>query len=61
MRRVILVGVSLAPMKSVVAALKNPAYRFKRIDLEAGPAVAMALQRSRPKHSYRWSLSRRGT
>jgi hypothetical protein len=47
MRRVISVGVSLAPMKSLVAALKNTGYRFKRIDLEAGPAVAMALQRSR--------------
>jgi hypothetical protein len=31
--------------KSLLAALKNPAYRFKRIGLEAGTAVAMAVQR----------------
>jgi predicted NBD/HSP70 family sugar kinase len=33
--------------EALLAVLKNPAYHFKRIGLEAGAAVAMALQRSR--------------
>ena len=33
--------------EALLAVLKNPAYHFKRIGLEAGPLVAMALQRPR--------------
>ena len=32
--------------EALLAVLKNPAYHFKRIGLEAGAAVAMAVQRS---------------
>ena len=32
---------------ALLAVLKNPAYRFKRIGLEAGPSVAMAVQCAR--------------
>jgi transposase len=33
--------------EALLAVLKNPAYHFKRIGLEAGPNVAMAVQCSR--------------
>jgi predicted NBD/HSP70 family sugar kinase len=33
--------------EALLAVLTNPAYHFKRIGLEAGTTVAMALQRSR--------------
>ena len=33
--------------KALLAVLKNPAYRFKRIGLEAGPLSAMVVQRCR--------------
>ena len=32
--------------EALLSVLKNPAYRFKRIGLEAGTAVAVAFQRS---------------
>jgi len=33
--------------EALLAVLRNPAYHFKRIGLEAGPLSAMAVQRSR--------------
>ena len=45
--------------EALLAVLKNPAYHFKRIGLEAGP-LSQWLSRS-PKQSCRWSASRRGT
>ncbi len=32
--------------EALLSVLKNPAYRFKRIGLEAGPLIAVAVQRS---------------
>ena len=47
--------------EALVAILKNAAYRFKRIGLEAGPLSQWLLQRVSPKPSYRWCVLRRGT
>jgi hypothetical protein len=46
--------------EALLAVLKNPTYRFKRIGLEAGPCRSGFTALS-PKQSYRWSVSRRGT
>ena len=46
--------------EALLAVLKNPAYHFKRIGLEAGP-LSQWLFSALPKPSYRWSVSRRGT
>ena len=45
--------------EALLAALKNPAYHFKRIGLEAGAANGCSALS--PKQSYRWSVLRRGT
>jgi transposase len=45
--------------EALLAVLKNPAYHFKRIGLEAGPLsqwLALSL-----KQSCRWSVLKRGT
>ena len=46
--------------EALLAVLKNPAYRFKRIGLEAGP-LSQCCSALSPKQSYRWSVLRRGT
>ena len=45
---------------ALVAVLKNAAYHFKRIGLEAGP-LSQWLFGALAEASYRWSASRRGT
>ena len=45
--------------EALLAVLKGPAYRFKRIGLEAGP-LSQWLFRLSPKQSYEWSVLKRG-
>ena len=46
--------------EALLAVLKNPAYHFKRIGLEAG-RCRNGFAALLPRQSYRWSVSRRGT
>ena len=47
--------------EALLSVLKNPAYHFKRIGLEAGPLSQWLFSGLAPKQSYRWSVLRRGT
>ena len=46
--------------EALLAVLKNAAYHFKRVGLEAGP-LSQWLFGALAEASYRWSASRRGT
>jgi hypothetical protein len=46
--------------KGLLAVLKNPAYHFKRIGLEAGP-LSQWLSSAVAEQSYQWSVLKRGT
>ena len=46
--------------EALLSVLKNPAYHFKRIGLEAGP-YRNGCSAVWPKQSYRWAVLRRGT
>jgi hypothetical protein len=46
--------------EALLAVLKNPAYHFKRIGLEAGP-LCNGCSALSPKQSYRWSVLKRDT
>ena len=46
--------------EALLAVLKNPAYHFERIGLEAG-RCRNGCSALWPKPSYQWSVSRRGT
>jgi hypothetical protein len=41
--------------RALLAVLKNPAYHFRRIGLEAGP-LSQWLNSALPKQSYQWSV-----
>ena len=46
--------------KGLLAVLKNPAYHFKRIGLEAGP-LSQWLSSAVAEQSYQWFVLKRGT
>jgi hypothetical protein len=49
-------------LEALLAVLKNPAYHFKRIGLEAGPLSQWLFSAPlSPKHGYRWSVWKRDT
>ena len=47
--------------EALLPVLRNSAYHFKRIGLEAGGRCRNGCSALSPKQSYRWFVSRRGT